>query len=214
MWRTAHRDTRLAVAHGLALQVAGDTITGRQGADGRWRWTWSAEPEQPAVLTRLVTFVRGGEAEDVGAAAGRALDRARHAGFAVLLGAHTHAWSERWQAADVVIEGDDTAQRALRFAAYHLISAADPDDKHVSVGARALSGDAYLGHVFWDTEIFLLPFYTFTWPQAARALLLYRYHTLPAARAKAARLGYRGALYAWESADTGDEATPPVGAPS
>ena len=90
-----------------------------------------------------------------------------------------------------------------------LISAANPDDERVSIGARALTGDAYLGHVFWDTEIFLLPFYTLTWPAAARALLMYRYHTLPAARAKAARLGYRGALYAWESADTGDEATPP-----
>jgi len=53
-----------------------------------------------------------------------------------------------------------------------------------------------------------LPFYTLTWPEAARALLMYRCHTLPAARAKAARLGCRGALYAWESADTGDEATP------
>ena len=89
------------------------------------------------------------------------------------------------------------------------MSAANPDDEHVSIGARALTGDAYLGHVFWDTEIFLLPFYTFTWPAAARALLMYRFHTLPAARAKAARLGYRGALYAWESADTGEEATPP-----
>jgi trehalose/maltose hydrolase-like predicted phosphorylase len=55
----------------------------------------------------------------------------------------------------------------------------------------------------------LLPFYALTWPAVARALLMYRYHTLPAAWAKAARLGYRGALYAWESADTGDEATPP-----
>jgi kojibiose phosphorylase len=79
----------------------------------------------------------------------------------------------------------------------------------VSIGARGLTGDGYLGHVFWDTEIYLLPFYTFTWPEAARALLMYRYHTLPAARAKAARHGYRGAFYAWESADTGEEATPP-----
>jgi trehalose/maltose hydrolase-like predicted phosphorylase len=54
----------------------------------------------------------------------------------------------------------------------------------------------------------VVPFFTFTWPEAARALLMYRYHTLPGARAKAARLGYRGALYAWESADTGDETTP------
>src|SRR5271154_4669671 len=74
--------------------------------------------------------------------------------------------------------------------------------------ARALTGDAYFGHVFWDTEIYLLPFYTAVWPEAARALLMYRYRTLPAARAKAAHFGYRGALYAWESADTGEETTP------
>ena len=62
--------------------------------------------------------------------------------------------------------------------------------------------------MFWDTEIFLLPFYIMTWPEAARALLMYRFHTLDGARAKAARMGWRGALYAWESADTGAETTP------
>jgi trehalose/maltose hydrolase-like predicted phosphorylase len=72
--------------------------------------------------------------------------------------------------------------------------------------------------VFWDTEIYLLPFYTAVWPEAARAMLMYRFRTLPAARAKAAHMGYKGALYAWESADTGEETTPervvgPDGAP-
>ncbi|HEX2118677.1 MAG TPA: glycosyl hydrolase family 65 protein, partial [Acidimicrobiales bacterium] len=62
--------------------------------------------------------------------------------------------------------------------------------------------------VFWDTEVFVLPFFIWTHPETARALLAYRHRTLPAARAKAARLGYRGALYAWESADTGEETTP------
>jgi kojibiose phosphorylase len=62
--------------------------------------------------------------------------------------------------------------------------------------------------VFWDTEIFMLPFFVLTYPEAARALLMYRHHTLPAARAKATRLGYRGALYAWESTDTGEDVTP------
>jgi kojibiose phosphorylase len=95
-------------------------------------------------------------------------------------------------------------------AAYHLISAANPEDGRVSIGARGLTGPAYLGHVFWDTEIFMLPFFTLTWPEAARALLSYRYNTLDAARRKAARLGYRGALYAWESADTGEDVTPPM----
>jgi trehalose/maltose hydrolase-like predicted phosphorylase len=99
-------------------------------------------------------------------------------------------------------------QRAVRFAVYHLTSAANPEDDRVSIGARALTGDAYLGHVFWDTEIYLLPFYTAVWPDAARALLMYRFHTLPGARAKAAHFGFKGALYAWESADTGIETTP------
>jgi kojibiose phosphorylase len=108
----------------------------------------------------------------------------------------------------VVVDGDDPAQQALRFALYHLIAAADPESDAASVGARALTGSGYRGHVFWDTEIFVLPFYVWTHPQTARALLAYRHRTLPAARAKAARLGYQGALYAWESADTGAETTP------
>jgi trehalose/maltose hydrolase-like predicted phosphorylase len=96
----------------------------------------------------------------------------------------------------------------LRFAIYHLIGAANPADERVSIGARALTGADYHGHVFWDTEIYLLPFYTMTWPEAARSLLMYRWRTLDGARAKAAGMGWRGALYAWESADTGAETTP------
>ena len=78
----------------------------------------------------------------------------------------------------------------MRFAVYHLTSAAKPEDEHVSIGARGLTGDAYLGHVFWDTEIYLLPFYIAVWPEAARALLMYRFHTLPAR----ARKGGAGGL--------------------
>src|SRR5262249_49499000 len=110
---------------------------------------------------------------------------------------------------DLRIEGDPAAQRALRFAIYHLSSAANPEDERVSIGARRLSGTAYKGHVFGDTDIFMLPFFIHTYPEAARALVMYRYHPLSGARAKAARLGYRGALYACESADTGEEMTPP-----
>jgi trehalose/maltose hydrolase-like predicted phosphorylase len=83
----------------------------------------------------------------------------------------------------------------LRFATYHLNSAVDPADERVSIGARALTGDDYHGHVFWDTEIFLLPFYILTWPEAARALLMYRFRTLDAARAKSAGLDFRTGLF-------------------
>src|SRR5690606_34423438 len=69
--------------------------------------------------------------------------------------------------------------------------------------------NTYQGHVFWDTEIYMLPFFTLTDPKTAKSLLLYRYHTLHRAREKARQYGYRGALFPWESAYDGVEATPP-----
>jgi kojibiose phosphorylase len=78
----------------------------------------------------------------------------------------------------------------------------------VSIGAKTLSGFGYRGHVFWDTEIFMLPFFIYTRPEIARNLLSYRCHTLPGARRKAQKNGFPGAQYAWESAATGDEVTP------
>jgi trehalose/maltose hydrolase-like predicted phosphorylase len=208
VWRTTHTNKHLAVASHMTLRLNGRTIRPAADAEGRHVWRWHATPDRPATLVRIVAYTRGTSEDDGGAAALAALRKARQAGFRRLLAAHARAWAERWRASDVVVDGDEAAQRALRFALYHLISAANPDDPHTSIGARALTGDAYLGHVFWDTEIFLLPYFTCTWPAAARALLMYRWYTLPAARAKAAQLGYRGALYAWESADTGEEATP------
>jgi len=135
---------------------------------------------------------------------------AMEAGIEPALAAHRTAWRVRWSDADIQIDGDASLESALRFGSYHLISAANPEDDHVSIGARALTGHAYKGHVFWDTEIYMLPFYVHTHPETARALLVYRYHTLPAALEKARSAGYRGAMYAWESADTGEEVTPRV----
>jgi kojibiose phosphorylase len=118
------------------------------------------------------------------------------------------AWEAVWDDAEVEIGGPPWAQRSIRFAMYHLAIAANPEDERVSISARTLSGRAYKGHVFWDTEIFMLPFFALTDPRAARSLLMYRYWTLDGARSKASDYGYRGALYAWESADLGTETTP------
>jgi trehalose/maltose hydrolase-like predicted phosphorylase len=73
------------------------------------------------------------------------------------------------------------------------------------VPARDMSGQMYKGAIFWDTEIFMLPFFTHAFPSLTRSLLLYRYHTLDGARRKAHEYGYRGAFYAWESQDSGDD---------
>lgn len=210
VWRSVRCGRGLAIATSLRLRVSGRRLARQRTTPGPLRgcWTWTAGPHATATFARLVAVARAPVGEDPAPAARTALRRAQRSGPRKVLADHERAWAARWAASDVQIDGDGDAQRSLRFAIYHLISAANPDDEHVSISARALTGDAYLGHVFWDTDTFLLPFYTLTWPAAARALLMYRYHTLPAARAKAARLGYRGALYAWESADNGDETTP------
>ncbi len=122
---------------------------------------------------------------------------------------HRAAWAARWERADVVIEGDDAIQRSVRFALYHLMSQV-PDEGEAFVGARGLSGEGYRGHVFWDADVFVLPFLALTHPAAARAMLEYRIRRLPAARARAASFGRAGARFPWESAATGEDVTPKV----
>lgn len=208
-WRTEGTGKGVAMGGIATLRLDGKPLVPDRPFPLRWVWRWRSVPSQVAELDRLVAVARADTPDaDPAPAAIAARERGRALGWRAVLGAHETAWKARWSASEVVIEGDDESQQALRFAVYHLTSAANPEDDRVSIGARALTGDVYLGHVFWDTEIYLLPFYTLVWPEAARALLMYRYHTLPGARAKAKHFGFKGALYAWESADNGTETTP------
>jgi trehalose/maltose hydrolase-like predicted phosphorylase len=208
-WRTEGSGKAVAMAGSATLRADGRPLVPERSFSLRWIWRWRSVAGQVLELDRLVTVARSDSlAEDPAPVAADALARSRALGWRGVLAAHETAWQQHWDASDVVIEGDDELQEAVRFAVYHLTSAANPEDERVSVGARGLTGDAYFGHVFWDTEIYLLPFYVAVWPEAARALLMYRYHTLPGARAKAEAMGCKGALYAWESADTGEETTP------
>ena len=127
--------------------------------------------------------------------------------YTTLLNAHEQAWDETWQNSDVLIEGDSTAAFAVRYNLFQLLIAAPRHDDKVSI-LRKLFRVLAITDIFWDTEIFILPFFTFTQPAIARNLVNYRYHTLNGARRKAAHSGYQGAMYAWESAATGDEVTP------
>ncbi|HME25041.1 MAG TPA: glycosyl hydrolase family 65 protein, partial [Acetobacteraceae bacterium] len=209
VWRTTDGSKSVAMAGAAALTVGGQSLTPESVDPLCWTWRCRSVAGQMMALERLVAVVRSDEPNrDPGPTATATLQRARSSGGEAVLAAHASAWAARWHASDVTIEGAPEVERELRFAVYHLNSAANPDDPRVSIGARALTGDAYLGHVFWDTEIYLLPFYIATWPEAARALLMYRFHTLTGARANAAKGGWRGAQYAWESADTGEETTP------
>ncbi|MDH3699026.1 MAG: hypothetical protein OEQ81_10195 [Flavobacteriaceae bacterium] len=121
---------------------------------------------------------------------------------------HALAWAKKWDDCDISIEGDDDINNAVRFNIYHLLITANEFDPKANVGAKSLSGEGYRGHIFWDTEIFLLPFYTFTQPPTAEALLLYRYNTKEGARDYAREGKHDGLRFPWESADTGHEVTP------
>ncbi len=159
-------------------------------------------------IEKITAMYTSRESKDPAGAARQALQTLNASAWSGLWESHVRAWQQEWEACDVLIEGDDRAHLAVRFNLFNLLAAAPRQDERVSIGAKALSGYGYRGHVFWDTEIFMLPFFTYTRPEIARNLLSYRYHTLDGARKKAASNGYKGAQYAWESAVTGEEVTP------
>lgn len=135
-------------------------------------------------------------------------------GYERLRESHRLAWQETvWDAYGFEVESENPDdQLAIRFSLYHLTAMTPAHDDRMGVGAKALSGEAYKGHSFWDTEIFILPFFIYSNPGTARSLLQYRYHGLPGARQKAVEQGYAGAMFPWEMAwPTDGEVTPEWG---
>jgi nigerose phosphorylase len=166
-----------------------------------------AEPDQAYTFCKYVAVYTGNDGvADVAMSSAEDCLRAKNVGYEALLAENIGQWNERWKKSDVRICGDDESQLALRYSIYHLLSIAPAHSDKASIPARGLSGQVYKGAIFWDTEMFMLPFFLHTNPEIARNLVRYRIHTLDGARRKAAEYGYRGAYYAWESQDTGDDA--------
>ncbi len=143
--------------------------------------------------------------KDIGTAAKEASTRAASRGFDRVLDESAAAWALKWDMSDIGIEGDDLLQQGLRFNIFHLISSNSEDDGRVSIGARGLTHSRYKGCYFWDTEIFMLPFFIFTNPQSAKNLLMFRYNTLGAAEQNAANQNLKGARYPWMCNSDGQE---------
>lgn len=175
--------------------------------------TFNAEKGRTYHFTKWIsTFTsREGYERQLESAATDLLHDMVHDGLDYHLKKHLEQRAKEWEVADIQIKGDRRGQKGIRFNLYHLIIAKPHHDPTVSVAAKFLTGEGYKGHAFWDTEIFILPFYIYNFPAEARDLLMYRYYTLKGALKNAKDMGYKGAKFAWESADTGIETTPDYG---
>jgi trehalose/maltose hydrolase-like predicted phosphorylase len=206
------RSSGIEIANSMRLQVDAGAEHGREFWDTDNRPTLAlnltAEPGQEVVVEKYVAVYTSRDlpADRVVAQAEGAVRAI--SGWDQSLAESQAAWAVEWARTGVEIDGDDEAQIAMRFNLFQMLIAAPRHDDRVNIGAKTLSGFGYRGHSFWDTEIFMLPLFTYTAPHIARNLLHYRYRLLPAAREKARANGFEGAQFPWESADTGEEVTP------
>lgn len=133
-------------------------------------------------------------------------------GYVALRDASMNAWQAYWQTRGIEIDGFAYGQLAIRYGIFQLRVHTNVNDERMNIGAKGMSGEGYKGHAFWDTEIFMLPYFIFTDPEAAKKLVKYRYLGLQGAHKKAKSRGYEGAMYPWESAWPEDgEVTPEWG---
>ena len=175
-----------------------------------------AEPGQSISLTKYMTYHTSAIAspEELCDRAGRTLDHAVGEGFSTLQAGQQQYMDGFWKRSDVQISGIREArvkrttleiQQAIRFNLFHILQASARAET-TGVPAKGLTGDAYEGQYFWDTEIYLMPFLIYTFPRVARNLLLFRYNMLPLARERAKLMNMRGAMFPWRTIN-GEEAS-------
>lgn len=168
---------------------------------------FNAEPAEEYTIYKYVSVYTGNDGvPKIRESCAETALRAASAGYGQVCGEHVAEWRARWEDSDVILDGDDNDQLALRYSIYQLHIIAPAHSREQSIPARGLSGQTYKGAVFWDTEMFMLPFFLHTAPEIARSLVNYRIKALDGARRKAAHYGYRGAFYAWESQEKGEDA--------
>ena len=177
--------------------------------------TIDAEPGHPITFMKYMAYHTSHTAppEEMCARAERTLDRAVADGFAALLAGQERYMDDFWQRSDVRVttnpaqaqRSTTAVQQAIRFNLFHVLQASGRAE-NTGVPAKGLTGGAYEGHYFWDTEIYVLPFLTYTSPRIAKNLLRFRHGMLDKARERARQLNQRGAMYPWRTIN-GEEAS-------
>ena len=183
---------------------------------GQVAFTIQARPGCAIHLTKYMVYhtSQTASSEELCGRAEWTMDRIVNEGFPQLLAAQEQYMNDFWRRSDVRVRDirEDRAKRttveiqqAIRFNLFHILQASARAES-AGVPAKGMTGQAYEGHYFWDTEIYVLPFLTYTSPRVARNLLTFRHKMLPQARARARQLGHRGAMFPWRTI-SGEEAS-------
>ncbi len=200
-WITTH--SRLTLVGGIDHRFShppAPVTPIRQTDETGFRFEISVDPTRPLLLTKWAAYDEDRHVVE------ETLTRATGAGFPTMEENQQAALTEFWNDHDVMVETENPEiQRAIRWTLFQLHQAGARLDGY-SIPAKGLTGQAYDGHFFWDTEIYVLPFLAATNPDAAASILRFRHRLLPAARRRAEELAQRGALYPWRTI-TGDEAS-------
>ncbi len=166
-----------------------------------------AQANEPIVITKYFTYhtSRSVPSQELVDRCNRTLDRAVRDGFHRILSAQKSYLDRFWQHSDVVVDTEPRIQQAVRWNLYQLCQASARAET-TGIPAKGLTGQAYEGHYFWDTEVYVAPFLTFTEPRIARNLLRFRHSMLDKARSRAQELSEAGALFPWRTIN-GEEAS-------
>jgi alpha,alpha-trehalose phosphorylase len=198
------RASGLRMAAGMDHTVDGPdgTVTGVESFDDIAHVTVSAEVGDGETLTLTKLLAYGWSSQrsmpSIRDQVAAALASAKRTGFDGLLEEQRAYLDDFWDGADVEIDGDDELQQAVRFALFHTLQSAARAEKR-AIPAKGLTGTGYDGHVFWDTEAYVLPVLTYTAPDAVRDALCWRHSTLDLAYERARQLGHDGAAFPWRT---------------
>ncbi|GAB3853182.1 hypothetical protein GCM10029963_44010 [Micromonospora andamanensis] len=202
--RTERSAQRVAVAVAHLPVVPEQITTGTDATADRIRLTLTGalRPGERVRLTKFAAYewAPGADSsvEELAAQVTAEADAARTDGFGALLAEQRAALDSAWRTADVLLDGDEELQQAIRFAMFHLIQAGRSDGDR-TIPAKGLTGNGYDGHVLWDTEGYVLPVLTYIAPAVARSALRWRHAHLSQAYDRAAELRLTGATFPWRT---------------
>lgn len=200
-YRTARSkiDSGLTCAHSASV---GDVRVSQQDDRVEFRYRFDAEQGQAVQLDKHVALASSLETDrsEIEPLLLTQVRQDRSEGFDVLLQEQAEWWRQAWDSMDIEVAGCEADQQAIRLSLFHLRQNHTEENKR-SISATGITGDNYHGWIFWDTEVFMFPFFVYHDPAAARALLEYRCNTLDGARRRAQEIQLPGACYGWSTLD-------------